>query len=42
MQFSITSDSKNSDWSKPNFKSELTRIIPTLDSFGLILIENSL
>ena len=30
-----------SDWSKPNFQSESIRIIPTMDSFGLILIENS-
>ena len=30
-----------SDWSKPNFQSESIRIIPTLDSFRLILIENS-
>ena len=29
------------DWSKPKFQSKSIRIIPTLDSFGLILIENS-
>ena len=31
----------SSDWSKPDFHSELIRIIPTLYSFVLILIENS-
>ena len=31
----------SSDWSKPNFQFKLIRIIPTSDSFGLILIENS-
>ena len=30
-----------SDWSKPNSQSEPIWIIPTLDSFGLILIENA-
>ena len=31
----------NLNWSKPNFQSESIRIIPTLNSFVLILIENS-
>ena len=31
----------NSDWSKPNFKSESIRMNPRPEWFGLILIENS-
>ena len=39
-KFSIRNN-PTSDWSKSNFQSKLIRIIPASDSFGLILIENS-